>query len=376
MITRLPRTAPVANAEDPKPVSKKAPLKFSVDARTILTLGRDSIKDHTTAVVELVKNSYDADATVLELEINSKSRLGRIRISDDGDGMSEREVVNNWLRIGYSAKRLAATSSKYSRRKTGEKGIGRLSADRLGAHLVLTSRAARSEPVGIELNWDSFDKAGVDLDEVAISRLDSPAPKLPSKAKTGTELIISKLRQTWAPDDVARLYQELELLTPPFSEIATKFQIRFTNDISPELNGVIEPQTTAGADVEIDARISAAGVLTYQLSYRDPITGKRRSQKGLRSWSAVAPTSTSSPFIGGPLRIKLAFFPKTAEVLEASGLNLRQLRSFLERNSGVRIYRDLIRVKPYGDPFGSEGDWLGLGERRLYHARWQLGTRR
>src|SRR6266487_4928903 len=108
---------------------------FKVDARAMLTWGRDSIKDHTTAVLELVKNSYDAGAKIVEVSIcatpqDQSKRL--IRIADDGVGMTSRQVDRNWLRIGYSEK-LKARTARFGRRKTGEKGVGRISADRLGA---------------------------------------------------------------------------------------------------------------------------------------------------------------------------------------------------------------------------------------------------
>jgi HSP90 family molecular chaperone len=79
---------------------------FKIDARAMLTLGRESIKDHTTAVVELVKNSYDAGAKVVDVEIraaNPDPGKWFVRVADNGDGMSAEDVENNWLRIGFSA---------------------------------------------------------------------------------------------------------------------------------------------------------------------------------------------------------------------------------------------------------------------------------
>jgi DNA topoisomerase VI subunit B len=119
------------------------PKHFSVDARAMLTWGRESIKDHTTAVLELVKNSYDASATIVEVEIRTGLFADGgpyIRIADDGIGMSLADVENHWLRLGYSAKREDRFTSR-GRRKTGEKGVGRISADRLGSILELRSQA-------------------------------------------------------------------------------------------------------------------------------------------------------------------------------------------------------------------------------------------
>ena len=82
-------------------------------------LGRDSIKDHTTALVELVKNSYDADATNVEVEIFCSCGQPYIRISDNGDGMTGEDLDKYWLRIGYSMKRKSKYSSRRCRRTAG-----------------------------------------------------------------------------------------------------------------------------------------------------------------------------------------------------------------------------------------------------------------
>ena len=93
------------------------PKKFTIDARTIIHLGRESIKDHTTALLELVKNSYDADANVVEIEIFKKSTQDKIRLSDDGDGMSENDIDTKWLRIGFSHKKINTETSKKASKK-------------------------------------------------------------------------------------------------------------------------------------------------------------------------------------------------------------------------------------------------------------------
>src|SRR6267378_345025 len=101
---------------------------FSVDARAMLTWGRESIKDHTTAVLELVKNSYDAGSTIVEVQICTGLFADggpHIRIADDGIGMSAKDVQERWLRLGYSAK-LEEKFTARGRRRTGEKGVGRI----------------------------------------------------------------------------------------------------------------------------------------------------------------------------------------------------------------------------------------------------------
>ncbi|WP_334068476.1 ATP-binding protein [Burkholderia cepacia] len=351
--------------------------KFTVDARALLTLGRDSIKDHATAIIELVKNSYDADSHVVEIDISTKFKGGgRIRIADDGCGMSESVIESNWLRIGYSEKRSNPKTKKLSRETTGEKGIGRLSADRLGTNLILLSRAEQTDAVGLKIDWTQFDTSGRDLSSIEIPLIENPSPNLPCKnvnelqisAITGTELIISNLRQKWTPDDIEKLYLELSLLLPPFSTPSSLFEIRFNNDISPELNGVISPSFAATSQISLDGKLTKSGEFNLTLNYRSKKNAARQSKKIRLTWAQIAQPATGGGALPasvlGPLEVKLSFYPRKSELLDGTGLNLGQLRTFLDRNAGVRIYRDLIRVKPYGDPNSPDGDWLSLSERR------------
>jgi HSP90 family molecular chaperone len=153
---------------------------FTVDAQSILTLGRDSIKDHTTALVELVKNSYDADATKIEIEVYTNSQPPYIRIADNGCGMTQNDIKTKWLRIGFSEKK-DKTVSERGRRKTGEKGIGRISADRIGSILELrTKTEKRKDPIGLIIDWEEFSKKGRTLDAVPIESIENPILQIPS----------------------------------------------------------------------------------------------------------------------------------------------------------------------------------------------------
>src|SRR5262245_13802934 len=161
------------------------PKHFSVDARAMLTWGRESIKDHTTAVLELVKNSYDANATVVEVEIRTGLFADGgpyIRIVDDGVGMSGSDVENHWLRLGYSAKREDRFTAR-GRRKTGEKGIGRISADRLGSILELRSQARQQAPTGLRVDWSEFEEPGRDIGKIPVQDLPELAFRVPRPSR-------------------------------------------------------------------------------------------------------------------------------------------------------------------------------------------------
>ncbi len=349
--------------------------RFKVDAKAVLTLGRNSIKDSTTAVVELIKNAYDADAEVVELSITTNAEGGgTIRISDNGHGMSDEDIENHWLRIGFSEKVANKTSLKFSRRKTGEKGIGRLSADRLGSLLSLKSRRRGQSAVGLKIDWSSFEVPGKEIGQIVVPVLSGQVPKVPTykngrKASNGTELVISQLRQEWSVGDIEKIHAELSLLLPPYPEIAKTFAIRFSNDVAPDFNGNIQYGQRIQGEIEFKAKISKRGELEYKMRYFNPTD---RSKRVLASrkvpWKELAPDprrgESRESYKLGETEIRLSYFVRRADLLEA-GLRLGTLRQYLEQNVGVKIYRDMVRVKPYGDPAGPEADWLGLGQRKI-----------
>src|SRR4051812_37614651 len=98
--------------------------EFSVDAAILQELGERLIGRPAIALGELVKNSFDADASTCRIEISADA----VVVTDDGTGMSEDDFLNYWMRIGTTHKVDQGTSKKYGRPLTGSKGIGRLSA--------------------------------------------------------------------------------------------------------------------------------------------------------------------------------------------------------------------------------------------------------
>ena len=370
---------------------------FKIDARAILALGRESIKDSTTAILELVKNSYDAGAKVVRVTLNTLSETPEIRIVDSGLGMDADDIESLWLRIGYSHKR--ALKKVKGRRQLGEKGVGRLSADRLGRELELRSHKKNSEGVGIRVCWDHFDTSGLDIQEVPIEVLPDTAFKVPQPApyreeigeygqapmdldstssRTGTELIISSLRQEWAESDVDDLARELSILISPFEDVPS-FQVQLNNDIRPELNGVLISPFYDAAEIEAEFSYESGTTIKTSISTRDrrgnrklPLTDdieweqfrhKAKSETRAEDTSDEEDESDEPRF--GPVKAILYYYPRLSETTRGTELRLVQLRNFLDVHAGIKVYRDKVRVMPYGDLTKAEGgDWLGLGDRK------------
>jgi len=361
----------------------------------MLTWGRESIKDHTTAVLELVKNSYDANATIVEVEIktlDSGSVMPHVRVADNGVGMSADEVEHHWLRLGYSAKRDDRFTAR-GRRKTGEKGVGRISADRLGAILELRSQAKAQSVTGLCVRWNEFEEPGRDLQKVPVHDLNEldfkvpqpspwnhrrreyepkPDPVPNSRTVSGSELVIRELRQSWNEDDVQELRRLLSLLTPPFERVED-FQIRIDNDVDPTCNGVVTSPLLASAAIEARFHLDPTGKVTGKIIHRARSSTKRISKpvnmpfeqlvhQKARPGAAPKPAELVKQL--GPVDARLLFYPQKAETVRGLDLDLSDLREFLQTNAGIRVYRDSIRVPPFGDQGRPEGDWLALGDRK------------
>src|SRR5471032_758837 len=140
---------------------------FTVDTHLFRELGELLVGRSSTALVELIKNAYDADATIVHVSANdlAKPERGAITVVDDGVGMTESEFFNGFLRIAGRRKQEGTRLSlKYQRRFTGAKGIGRLAAHKLAHELDVTSipnalklDGAQAYQVVASIDWDAIE---------------------------------------------------------------------------------------------------------------------------------------------------------------------------------------------------------------------------
>jgi signal transduction histidine kinase len=217
-------------------------LHFDVHPSVVFQLGNDLITDEVQALIEIVKNCYDAGATYAKVEIQTRSRCGDsfpntlfpdapgfIAVTDDGEGMDVKALQSGWLIISNSPKRrlkLSGELGKGQRTPLGDKGLGRLASQRLGENVEVVTTAKGSlneEHVGF--SWSSFQG------HEALTQVPVKGPfTRPSTRKRGTTILISGLVDPdhWErPDrspkgrDFKQYYEEqLAELISPFDEIA------------------------------------------------------------------------------------------------------------------------------------------------------------
>lgn len=206
-------------------MKKKGWFKVSSEIKNIL--GRDLITDSNIAVLELVKNSYDAYAKRVTITFDNDSLI----ISDDGKGMTENDIINKWLLLAYSAKKDNTEDSDYrnkiKRKYAGAKGIGRLSCDRLGSQLILTTKSVNdSHVIEMTIDWHEYElNPQLEFDRIPVSYQTLDYTDKISTA-TGTVLQITGLHDSWTTEDILSLRKSLEKLINPFNG-ADDFEIMF-----------------------------------------------------------------------------------------------------------------------------------------------------
>lgn len=354
-------------------LTKYGTAKIRPRARLIGLIGEELISDEPVALVELVKNSYDADASVakVKFEGSSPEQPNRIIISDDGIGMSLETVLGVWLEPGTPAKRRAQTSSA-GRVLQGAKGIGRFAAARLAESLILETKAENSdEVVLVILNWGAFDEDSY-LEDVDIEYETVVEPD----RDPGTILTLENVRsKDWTEEDYTQLYDRLSRLISPFDDIQD-FLIDLQIPGYPQYSGNVQPP-----DIILKPRyilkgdLDSAGFFSGQFVYEDEVRVVWNRDKLSEKEKANLPVSVvfreklkrgnkNEYPICGSFEIEIRAWDRDREGLESYtklyDRGIREIRNILDRYSGVSIYRDGFRVYPYGQ---SGNDWLNLDNR-------------
>lgn len=342
---------------------------FSVSSRVALQLGRESISSSITAIVELVKNAYDADAEEIRVRF---AHLGTpdalMVIEDTGDGMSVDNLRDYWMVIGTANKSERRKTAK-QRILTGEKGLGRLGLDRLCSRTEVESiRLGASEGVRLDVIWDRYEKSNNrletiehDLYSIPSLRHDPISNELRDYPK-GTRLILRGLKDVWDEESIKQLRNELALLVSPFQG-TNDFTIKIdTGKVWKELDGsvVVHKLLLDGANWKVVATVDDDDKVEISMT-----SSRHETEYHMKPtpWNeAIKKQGTRS--LCGPLRLEFYFFVRRDAELTTKTLKAAEIVNFLKFNQGIRIYRDEFRVKPYGEPDGS-GDWLKLAFRRM-----------
>ena len=345
-------------------------LQFRVSAELKNILGRDLITSPDIAILELVKNSYDAHASKVEITFDDDY----LAIADNGKGMSKDDLINKWLFVAYSAKSDGTEDksyrSKFKRHYAGAKGIGRMSCDRLAKNLVLTTRSAEGNMTEVlHIDWSTFELSKqTEFDTIDIPHETLPTiPAFPLSSPTGTILEFTCLHLSWTRDNIIRLKKSLEKMINPFSGTDDDFQIEIIapkmkkDDAKAEsqhevVNGVIENSI---ADV---LKLKTTEIASY---IRNGIIHTTLTDRGIIMYEIEEPNQGFTLLTSAS--ISLFYLNRAAKYNFSAKMGVTPVSY-----GNVFLFRNGFRILPYGD--WNDDSW-GLNQRQQQGYNRSLGTR-
>lgn len=330
----------------------KASFRFS--PKILARLGEELNQAADQSIVELVKNAYDADATSCTIELQGVGQPGGcITVKDDGDGMDAEAIRDRWLVLGRSAK-TSDSLTRLGRAPAGSKGLGRLAALRMGKSILLESvqRKNSRRKNQLSIDWDSFENAKVVEDvELEIRTVKNQTGGF------GTTTKLQNLRSSIGSDEIKRLARSLLLLTDPFGDSQSGFQVQLISPEFKEIESLVKKKYFDDADYHLHAEVNSNGKASVKLldwQGRELAKGdlsELDSSKNQRLYKAPAATFDVWIFVLGV----------ESPLFSSRKAGKGEIQSWLRSFGGVHVYQDGIRVTPYGNP---GNDWLDMNLAR------------
>ena len=361
--------------------------KIRPAGRLLISIGRDLIRNVHSALLELVKNAYDADASRVKIDITADQTQKNVKIvvTDNGHGMTLDTVVNKWM--------VPATDDKKTRKRSpggrimqGRKGVGRFASAVLGNSVFLET-VNNGSKTSVYLEWELFEKAEF-LDDV-----DVLVETKPTNEKTGTRLTMegdALFLEQWEPKQIDDLKFELKKMISPIPVYAVT-GVDSGNDISREFNielSVHGFETINDIDEEI-APFPLYDLYDYKISGWIKSTGEGKleysAQKAKNIQKEIIPwgeRTKTRPTGCGDLYFDIRVYDREVSAIEALiGRGLKdeagnfvgknEAKDLLNKANGIGVYRNGFRISPLGDP---DFDWLKLNEQRIQNPTMRIGS--
>jgi len=354
-------------------------LKFRISSALKDILGRDLITDDFIAVFELVKNSFDAHATRVDIKFeNIENGNGRIIIKDNGKGMNYEDLLNKWLFVAYSAKREGTEDDNYDYRNNihanrpfaGAKGIGRFSCDKLGKQLYLetTKQEANAKTETLLTEWEKFEG---DLKEefIDINVLHETIDKSGYDLEHGTVLVIEQLRSEWPRWKYLKLKDSLaKLINPRKSKDEQEFKIVI--DVQEEIdrdNEATELYQKVNGEVQ-NFIFETLGLKTTKISSSISSDGKYLSTELKDGGTLIYKIKETNTFhLLHDIEISIYYLN-----MSAKNTFTRRMGVSSNQYGHIFLYKNGFRVYPYGEP---GEDPLKIDVRKVQGYRRFLGNR-
>ena len=382
-------------------------MKYRMSSRATILLGRESVSRVDGAIIELVKNTYDADAGFCYLCFDNEH--DHIYILDNGAGMTKSIIENCWMLIGTDNKRIQFMSQK-NRIKSGEKGIGRFALDRLGSRCTMYTKHSSEALIRWETDWSKFETAGQVIDDVEADFSYCPENKfeeiIPTTIKneikkvsgssngeqfalaTGTLFVISGLRDDWKNNMIDKVIDVLGYLIPPveqqnytiitqktLSTAAVKVDNDITDDYDYKVHAHFDGEKVVATIFrnEFDLNIMPKELFKQESFSQFPYRLEDFSSESFEITKTLAELTGNDQDSFAEVCKQVGPFDFQFVFMKLSSRNegpyyykpvSRKRKMWMDNHGGLKIYRDNFVVRPYGDPTSKFSDWLGLDARK------------
>ncbi|VVH65427.1 FIG00696669: hypothetical protein [uncultured Gammaproteobacteria bacterium] len=385
-------------------------IPFRVSARTARLIGRENIASSKGAIIELVKNGYDADSPLSLIYFHQERDC--LYIIDSGDGMTQAVIEEHWMTIGTDNKTNDIFTAT-GRVRAGAKGIGRFALDKLGDCCEMTTKPKSKEPSSVwSVDWRSFegdfktiDAVTADLSTIQELNLKEYILNEICDAKvqdvvkqydfnSGTVLKISNLRDNWDDYFVSQVFDDLEVLAPPKEQGNFKLFL-YSND-KPNQYGEILGSICDDYDYKLVARADKNQNVNIEIFRNEYDIETIPPEFFQREFARKSPyrlddfnkgswcmnKTFSELLVGfkevdednvfekiGEFEFTFYFMKRTysnpdLEKFHYNKFNANDRKDWLNKFGGIKVFRDDFRVRPYGEAKDSAFDWLGLGSRK------------
>jgi C4-dicarboxylate-specific signal transduction histidine kinase len=347
-------------------------VRFRSRARLVSVLGEHLISDQAVGLIELVKNSYDADATDVTVEVLGIADPKRttVIVRDNGSGMTLSDIENKWLVPAVDDKekaKLRGERSPLGRLPIGEKGVGRFAAHQIAHRLELVTRPkGGAQEIELVVDWDRFDQTSDYLDSVSLDVIERDPELFPGSGH-GTRLTMRGARGAWTVRLVEKVQRTLRRLQNPLPDDRAGFRVHLNCPEYPEYENVDPTEILDRAHYSFRASVSPNGECDFTYDCRHPAI-KARTVSGTQDLRELAAGELREREPqSGPFWLNLYVWDRSREYLHTSGVSAREL----DAQSGVSLYRDGLRVLPYGEP---GDDWLLLDQERIQAPADRIGN--
>lgn len=358
---------------------------FKITPRIIAHLGEDLIKNESIAVLELVKNSYDAYASKCDVYFEEKKgKIVSIQISDNGCGMNADIIKEVWLVIGTDNKKKILQQEGLTRYPLGEKGIGRLGVHKLGRKITLISKSKDNYEVELKIDWEKLETAK-SIDSFPVEINQNLIPLHFSENETGTKIVIESLKSEWDRRQLREIYRNIMSLHSPFEDGSDQFEVTIRSNNERLFAGLptFEDIISNGGLYFGSCVLSGNKIKSFKYEFKPwPTLNKISSGRIITEQNLP---EYDIPLVGykevegkakpqqydinldelkiGDIKFDIIIFEKDSIIFNFVNAEKTTINDYLKENGGIRVYRDNVRVYDYGE---RDNDWLGIDLKRVH----------